>query len=50
MEFIFKVFKWFLKDHNIEKEMSIPYRPQQNGVPECANQTIVKMTNNMLYA
>ena len=32
------------------KKMSTPYMPQQNGVMECANRTIVETGRNMLYA
>jgi hypothetical protein len=43
-EYISKEFKCFLKAHDIEKETSTPYRPQQNGVVERANRTLVEMT------
>ena len=33
----------FLVDHGIAKETSTPYRPQQNGVAERTNRTIVEM-------
>ncbi len=49
-EFISKAFKQFLKDHGIAKETSTPYRPQQNGVAERANRTIVEMARSMLHA
>lgn len=49
-EFISNINKRFLKDHGIEKQTSIPYRPQQDGVVECANHTIMEMTRNMLYS
>lgn len=33
----------------IEKQLSTPYTPQQNGVAECANRTIVEMARSMLH-
>lgn len=47
--FISKVLKQFLKNHDIEKQMSITYKLQQNEVAECANCTIVEMTKDMLH-
>jgi transposase InsO family protein len=49
-EYISKGFKGFLKAHGIEKQTSTPYRPQQNGVAEHANRTLVEMVRNMLHA
>lgn len=49
-EFISKAFNHFLKDHSVEKQMSILYVLQQNGVAKRANCIIVEMTKNMLYA
>lgn len=46
--FTSKVFKRFLKDHDIEKQTSTPYRPEQDGLVERVNRTIVEMTRNML--
>ncbi len=40
----------FLKAHNSEKQTSTPYRPQQNGVAERANRTLVEMARSMLHA
>ena len=40
----------FLVDHGIAKETSTPYRPQQNGVAERANCTIVEMARSMIHA
>jgi transposase InsO family protein len=42
-EHISKGFQGFLKAHGIEKQTSTPYRPQQNGVAERANCTLVEM-------
>jgi transposase InsO family protein len=49
-EYISKEFQGFLKAHDIEKQTSTPYRPQQNGVAERANRTLVEMARSMLHA
>jgi hypothetical protein len=49
-EYISKGFQGFLKAHGIEKQTSTPYRPQQNGVAERANHTLVEMARSMLHA
>ncbi len=49
-EYITKGFKGFLKAHGIEKQTSTPYRPQQNGVAERANCTLMEMARSMLHA
>jgi transposase InsO family protein len=40
-EYISKGFECFLKAHDIEKQSSTPYRPQQNRVAERANRALV---------
>jgi hypothetical protein len=49
-EYISKGFQGFLKAHGIEKQTFTPYRPQQNGVAERANRTLVEMARSMLHA
>jgi hypothetical protein len=49
-EYISRGFQGFLKAHGIEKQTSTPYRPQQNGVAERANRTLVEMSRSMLHA
>jgi hypothetical protein len=49
-EYISKGFQGFLKAHGIEKQTSTPYRPQQNGVAQRANRTLVEMVRSMLHA
>jgi transposase InsO family protein len=49
-EYISKGFEGFLKAHGIEKQTSTPYRPQQNGVGERVNRTLVEMARSMLHA
>ena len=39
-----------MKDHGIEKQISTPYTPQQNGTVERANHIIVEMTRNIFHA
>ena len=48
-EFISKAFRRFLKKHGIERQPSIPYTPEQNGVAERANRTIVEMARSMIH-
>jgi transposase InsO family protein len=49
-EFISKGFRRYLKKHGIEKQRSTPYTPEQNGVAERANRTIVEMARSMIHA
>jgi transposase InsO family protein len=49
-EYISKGFKRFLKAHDIEKQTSTPYKPQQNRMAEHANYTFVEMARSMLHA
>jgi hypothetical protein len=49
-EYISKGFQRFLKAHDIEKQTSTPYRPQQNRVGERANRMLVEMARSMLHA
>lgn len=47
-EYINKEFDNFLKDHGIVHETTVCYTPQQNGVSERANRTLVEMARCML--
>ena len=49
-KFVSKVFNHFFNDHDIEKQMSTQYMPQQNEIAERTNRTIVEMAWNMLHA
>src|SRR5579871_6860655 len=49
-EFTFKKFKQHLQDCGIQHETIVPYTPQQNGVSERSNRTIVERAKSMLYA
>ena len=49
-EYTSKAFEDFLRTNGIARHTSAPYTPQQNGVAERANRTIVEMGRSMLYA
>ncbi|KAE8915761.1 hypothetical protein PF005_g28154 [Phytophthora fragariae] len=48
-EYTSKVFAKYLKDHGIRHQKTVAYTPQQNGLVERANRTIVEMTRCLLY-
>jgi len=47
-EYLSNDFKKFLEDESIARQLSVEYTPQQNGVAERANRTIVEMARCML--
>lgn len=47
-EYISKDFSRFLESHGIRRQLSVEYTPQQNGVAERANRTLVEMARCML--
>lgn len=47
-EYVSKEFKNYLEAEGIKKESSVEYTPQQNGVAERANRTLVEMARCML--
>lgn len=47
-EFVNNVFDDYLKAHGIARQLTIPHTPQQNGVAERANRTLVEMARCML--
>ncbi|GKE56125.1 retrovirus-related pol polyprotein from transposon TNT 1-94 [Tanacetum coccineum] len=47
-EFLSKEFVAFCDDHGIKRELTAPYSPDQNGVVERKNHTVVEMTRLML--
>jgi hypothetical protein len=49
-EFVSKEFDAFLAKCGIQWQTSAPYSPQQNGVPERANRTIMECARNMILA
>lgn len=44
---MFNIIK-FCDNHGIRKELTTPYTPQQNGVSERKNRTILNMVRSML--
>ena len=48
-EFTSNEFKELCKDSGIKRELSTPYNPQQNGVVEWKNITIMEATRAMLH-
>ena len=49
-EFVKNEFESFLSKHGIQHEKIVPYPPQQNGVAERKNKTLVEMARCMLYS
>ena len=48
-EYESKAFIQYCKEKGIRKEDTVPYTPQQNGVAEWMNDTIMETTRSMLY-
>lgn len=49
-EFVSEEFNQFCEENGIHRELTAPYTPQQNGVAERKNRTIVEMGRSMLNA
>jgi len=49
-EFVSKKFDNFLHECGIQRQTSAPYTPQQNGVVERTNRTIMECTRSMIRA
>ncbi|KAJ4769831.1 polyprotein [Rhynchospora pubera] len=47
-EYISKEFEYFCEEHGIRRFLTLPYSPQQNGVAERKNRTILDMVRSML--
>jgi transposase InsO family protein len=47
-EFLNQNFKEYLNNKGIKHQLTVPYTPEQNGVAERANRTIVEMARTML--
>lgn len=47
-EYVNTNFKRFLQDQGIVHETTVPYTPQQNGVSERANRTLMEMSRCLL--
>jgi len=48
-EFTSNEFKYFCKEVEIKREFSTPYNPQQNGVAERKNNTIMEVVKAMIH-
>ncbi|KAL4291772.1 hypothetical protein GQ457_14G025100 [Hibiscus cannabinus] len=49
-EFMSKIFNLFCEENGIKRELTTPYTPEQNGVAERKNRTVVEMARSMLRA
>jgi hypothetical protein len=49
-EYVSHTFNDYLKSNGIHHQTSVPYTPEQNGVAERANRTIVERARSMLHA
>lgn len=49
-EFLSNEFITFCEEHGIRRELTAPYTPEQNGVAERKNRTVVEMARSMLKA
>ncbi|XP_073844139.1 uncharacterized protein, partial [Musca autumnalis] len=49
-EFVNNNFNAYLKEHGIVRQLTVPHTPQQNGVAERFNRTLVEMARSMLVA
>lgn len=48
-EYMGNEFKNYLKKHGIQHQLTAPYSPQQNGVAERFNRTVIEMAKTMLH-
>lgn len=48
-EFLSSEFVQFCNDHGIQRQLTMAYTPQQNGVVERKNKTVVEMAKSMLH-
>ena len=49
-EFLSKEFIEYCEEAGIKRELTAPYTPEQNGVAERKNRTVVEMARSMLKA
>lgn len=49
-EFTSNEFKQFCDEHGIKRQLTTPYTPQQNGMMEGRNRTVLNMTRSLLKA
>ena len=48
-EYLSTTFKSFLLEHGISHQLTVAYTPQQNGVAERINRTLLNMVRSMLH-
>ena len=48
-EYTSNEFEHYLRQHGIKHQTTVPYNPQQNGVAERMNRTILNMVRSMLF-
>ena len=48
-EYTSNEFDKFCEDEGMERQLSVGYTPQQNGVSERNNQTVMEMAKSMLF-
>ncbi|KAK0594583.1 hypothetical protein LWI29_036706 [Acer saccharum] len=48
-EYNSREFDKFCEDEGVERQLTVPYTPQQNGVSERKNQTVMEMAKSMLH-
>ena len=48
-EYTSNEFDKFCEDEGMERQLSVSYTPQQNGVSERNNQTVMEMAKSMLF-
>ena len=48
-EYVNRKFKSYLQDNGIRHQMTVPYTPQQNGVSERLNRTLLDSARSMLH-
>jgi transposase InsO family protein len=48
-EYTSNYFQSYLKNHGIQHQLTAPYSPQQNGVAERFNRTIIEMAKSMMH-
>ena len=48
-EYISNEFEDYLSKHGITHQTSVPYNPQQNGIAERMNRTLLNMARSMMF-
>ena len=48
VEYVSNEFKSYLREHGIQHQLTVPYTPQQNGVAERMNRTLMDCVRSML--